>query len=78
MSLSDPSGASICTWEQIEIRSESKGDTESEAGSRLQAVSTKPPKGLKLTDWDIMTWAEVGRSTNWATQASLPVIFSFN
>ena len=48
---------------------EREGDTESEAGSRLWAVSTEPNVGLKLTDHEIMTWAEVGRITDWATQA---------
>ena len=46
-----------------------EGDTESEAGSRFWAVSTEPDAGLELTDREIMTWAEVGRLTNWATQA---------
>ena len=45
-----------------------EGDTESEAGSRLWAVSTEHDMGLELTDCEIMTWAKVGRSTNWATQ----------
>ena len=40
---------------------EREGDTESEAGSRLWAVSTEPDEGLELTDREIMTWAEVGR-----------------
>ena len=31
------------------------GDTESEAGSRLQAVSTEPDAWLKPTDHEIMT-----------------------
>ena len=31
------------------------GDTESEAGSRLQDVSTEPEAGLELTDHKIMT-----------------------
>ena len=48
---------------------EREGDTESEAGSRLWAVSTEPDAGLKLTDREIMTWAEVRRLTHWATQA---------
>ena len=48
--------------------------TESEAGSRLWAVSTDPDVGLKPTDCEIMTWAEVGCSTDWATQA--PHFFS--
>ena len=50
---------------------ETEGDTESEAGSRLWAVSTEPDVGLELTKREIMTWAEVGRSTDWATQAPL-------
>ena len=32
-----------------------EGDTESEAGSRLLAVSTEPDTGLELTDLEIMT-----------------------
>ena len=47
---------------------EREGDTESEAGSRLWAVSTEPDMGLKLTNREIMTRAKVGRSTDWATQ----------
>ena len=34
---------------------EREGDTESEAGSRLGAVSTEPEAGLKLTGPEIMT-----------------------
>ena len=34
---------------------EREGDTESEAGSRLRAVSTEPNAGLELTDHEIMT-----------------------
>ena len=48
---------------------EREGDTESETGSRLWAVSTEPDTGLELTDREIMTWAEVGRLTDQATQA---------
>ena len=48
---------------------EREGDTEWEAGSRLWAVSTEPDAGLELKNYKIMTWAEVGRSTDWATQA---------
>ena len=36
-------------------RVERGGDTESEVGSRLQAVSTKPDAGLELTNCEIMT-----------------------
>ena len=35
--------------------SEREEDTESEAGSRLQAVSTEPDTGLELMDREIMT-----------------------
>ena len=48
---------------------EKEGDTESEAGSRLWAVSTEPDLGLELTNFRIMTWAEVGRLTDRTTQA---------
>ena len=34
---------------------EREGDTESEAGSRLQAVSTEPDAGLEPTNREIMT-----------------------
>ena len=43
---------------------EREGDIESEAGSRLQAVSTGPDAGLKLTNHEIMTRAEVGCLTD--------------
>ena len=35
--------------------SEREGDTGSEAGSRLRAVSAEPDVGLELTDHEIMT-----------------------
>ena len=43
---------------------EREGDTESKAGFRLRTVSTEPDAGLELTDREIMTCAEVGRSTD--------------
>ena len=43
---------------------EREEDTESEAGSRLQAVSTEADAGLELTNRKIMTGAEVGCLTN--------------
>ena len=45
-----------------------EGDTEFEAGCRLQApaASTKPNTGLEPTDHEITTWAKVGRPTDWA------------
>ena len=36
-------------------RAQREGDTESEAVSRLRAVSTEPHVGLDLTDREIMT-----------------------
>ena len=48
---------------------ESEGDTESEAGFKLWAVSPEPDSGLKPTNRETMTWAEVRRFTDWATQA---------
>ena len=36
-------------------RTEKEGDTASEAGSRLPAVSTEPDLGLKLVNHEIMT-----------------------
>ena len=48
-----------------------EGDTESEAGLRLRAVSTEPDTGLKLQNCKIMTWAKVERLTDWATQVPL-------
>ena len=47
---------------------QTEGDTESEAGSRLPAVSAEPDVGLKLMNREIMTWAEVWCLSDWATQ----------
>ena len=35
---------------------EKEGNTESEAGSRLRAISPEPDAGLELTDREIVTW----------------------
>ena len=35
---------------------EREGDTESETGSRLRAISPKPDTGLELPDREIVTW----------------------
>ena len=35
---------------------EREGDTESEAGSRLRAISPEPDAGLELPDREIVTW----------------------
>ena len=52
-------------WEEAE------GDLESEASSRLWAISTEPDVGLKLMNCEIMTLAEVSHLTDGATQAPL-------
>ena len=49
-------------------RAEREGDTEFEAGSRIWAVSPEPNMGLEPINCEIMTWAKVGRLTDWATQ----------
>ena len=43
---------------------ERQGDTESEAGSRLRAVSTESDVGLEPTNLEIMTLAEVRHLTD--------------
>ena len=66
----------IYFWEKESMRgrgTEREGDTELEAGSRRWVVSTEPNAGLELTNREIMTWADVGRSTDWATQAPLKI-----
>ena len=35
---------------------EREGDTESETGSRLRAISPEPNMGLELPDHEIVTW----------------------
>ena len=42
---------------------EREGDTESEAGSKLRAVSSEPDVGLKPMNREITTRAQVRRST---------------
>ena len=54
---------------------EREGDTESESGSRPWALSPGPNAGLELTDREIVTWAEVGRLTDCATQAPQLIYF---
>ena len=51
-----------------------EGQRERDAQNLKQApgsVSTEPDAALELTDREIMTWAEVGHLTDWATQAPL-------
>ena len=46
-----------------------EGQRERETQNRNQAPGPEPDAGLELTDREIVTWAEVGRLTDWATQA---------
>ena len=50
---------------------EREEDMESEAGSRLWAVSTEPDMGLESMSCEMVTWTKVGRLTNWPTQVPL-------
>ena len=50
----------------------------SEAGSKLLGASTEPHMGLELTNCEIMTWAKVGCSIDWATQVPLEWFFLRN
>ena len=59
-------------WETERERgggAEKEGDTESKAGSGFWTISTEPDAGLKPTNRETMTWAEIGRLADWATQA---------
>ena len=47
-----------------------RGGQKSRSG--LCTESSKPDAGLELTNLEIMTWAKVGRSANWATQVPRP------
>ena len=58
----------IYFWER-KGGAEREGDTESQEDSRLWAVSTEPNTGLEPMNCEIMTWADVRCSTDWATQA---------
>ena len=57
------------------MRGRERGDTESEAGSRLWAINTKPDMRLEPMNHEIITWAEVGRLTDWTTQAPQKLLF---
>ena len=59
----------VYNWERERVQATGveEGETESEAGPRLRAVSTEPNVGLKLMSREIMTWDEVGCLTTWDT-----------
>ena len=53
------------------MKGQRERETESEADSRLLAVSTEPDTGLELMDCEIVTSAEVGCLNDRATKAPL-------
>ena len=60
-----------------ERQRETDRQTDSEAGSRLRAVSTEPDAGLEPTNREIVTGAKVGPSTDSATQMPLWQLFKW-
>ena len=54
---------------------EREGDTESEAGSRLRAISPEPDAGLELTDREIVTW--LSRTLNRLRHPGAPPLFLY-
>ena len=53
-----------------------RGRHRTQSSSRLCADSTEPNTGLKFTNREMMTWAKVGRLTDWATQMPQITFFS--
>ena len=55
-----------------------EGQRERETQNSKQApgseLSAEPDTGLKLTNREIMTWADVGRLTDWAAQVSHEIL----
>ena len=49
-------------------RGKERGRHRIQSSSRLWVVSIEPDMGFEPTNREIMTWAEVGHSTDWATQ----------
>ena len=61
----------VYLWERVQM-----GEGQREiGGQRIQTGvcpdSSKPYAGLELMNSEIMTWAEVGRSEDWATRGAL-------
>ena len=73
----------IYFWERqrqnaSELRTETEGDTESKAGSRLRAASTEPEVGPKPMNREIVTWAETkSRTLNWLSHPGAPTLYYF-
>ena len=54
---------------------EREGDTESETGSRLRAISPEPDAGLELTDRKIVTWLKLDAQPT--APPRRPLMFTF-
>ena len=63
------------TWAGEGQRERESQNPKQAPGSRLRAHSTEPDMELELMNLKIMTWAEVGRLTDWATQAPYEFVF---
>ena len=65
----------IYFWDRERQSMSGEGQRERETLNPKQApdseLSAEPVVGLELTNHAIMTWAEVGCSTDWATQVPL-------
>ena len=57
---------------------EREGDTESETGSRLLAISPEPDAGLELTDREIMTWLKLDAYPTAPPRRPLIIHFCFH
>ena len=56
-------------WERNRVQA-GEGQSERETQNLKQAPGSElSAQSLELTNHEIMTWAEVGHSTDWATQA---------
>ena len=55
-------------WEKQSALGEGQRERETHNLKKAPGFSTEPDVGLELTNHEIMTWAEVRRLTNWATQ----------
>ena len=58
-------------WEREQRKGRERETEDPKQASGFWAASTEPNEGLELTNCEIMTWVDVGRLTDWATQAPL-------
>ena len=68
----------IYFWERRRVHAgmwQRERETQNPKQALCWAVSTEPNVELEPVNWEMMTWAEVRRLTNWATQVSQHVCF---